>query len=144
MPWRVLLSPRVSTFLSAVSRYQATVRHLAGSANVPSDFASRNAAVCVEQQCQVCTFIRETEESVVMQRVTTDDITSERANIPFTIRCLARYLGRVPRSETYSCAPQARDETVEENHKCQGRETLSECCIHRSRWYVSCTPKRPT
>ena len=39
------VSPRVSTFLSAVSRYQATVRHLAGSANVPSDFASRNAAV---------------------------------------------------------------------------------------------------
>ena len=80
------VSPRVSTFLSAVSRYQATVRHLAGSANVPSDFASRNAAVCVEQQCQVCTFIRETEESVVMQRVTTDDITSGRAKLPFTSR----------------------------------------------------------
>ena len=80
------VSPRVSTFLSAVSRYQATVRHLAGSANVPSDFASRNAAVCVEQQCQVCTFIRETGESVVMQRVTTDDITSGRAKLPFTSR----------------------------------------------------------
>ena len=80
------VSPRVSTFLSAVSRYQATVRHLAGSANVPSDFASRNAAVCVEQQCQVCTFIREMEESVVMQRVTTNDITSGRAKLPFTSR----------------------------------------------------------
>ena len=61
------MSPRVSTFLSAASRYQATVRHLAGSANIPSSFVSRNAPVCVEQQCQVCTFIREIEESVVMQ-----------------------------------------------------------------------------
>ena len=39
-------SPRVSTYVYCVSRYQATVRHLAGSANVPSDFASRNAATC--------------------------------------------------------------------------------------------------
>ena len=47
------VSPRVSTFLSVVSRYQATIRHLAGAANVPSDFASRNAPTCREQQCQV-------------------------------------------------------------------------------------------
>ena len=33
-------SPRVSTFLSTASRFQATIRHLTGSANVPSDFAS--------------------------------------------------------------------------------------------------------
>ena len=80
------VSPRVSTFLSAVSRYQATRRHLAGSANIPSYFASRNAPVCVEQQCQVCTFIREIEEYVVMQRVTTNDITSGRATFPFSSR----------------------------------------------------------
>ena len=36
-------SPRVSTFLSVVSRYQASVRHVSGSAILPSDFASRNA-----------------------------------------------------------------------------------------------------
>ena len=40
------VSPRVSTFLSVVSRYQATIRHLAGAANVSSDFASRNAPTC--------------------------------------------------------------------------------------------------
>ena len=80
------VSPRVSTFLSAVSRYQATMRHLAGSANIPSYFASRNAPVCVEQQCQVCTFIREIEEYVVMQRVTTNDITSGRAKLSFSSR----------------------------------------------------------
>ena len=80
------VSPRVSPLLSGVSRYQANVRYIAGSANVPSYFASRNAAVCVEQQCKVCTFIRETEASVVMQRVTTDDITYGRAKLTFTSR----------------------------------------------------------
>ena len=34
-------SPRVSTFLSVVSRYQASVRHSSGTAILPSDFASR-------------------------------------------------------------------------------------------------------
>ena len=80
------MSPRVSTFLSVVSRHQATVRHLAGSANVPSDFASRNAPTCLEQQCQVCTFVRQMEESVVLQCVTTNDVTSGRARLPFTSR----------------------------------------------------------
>lgn len=80
------VSPRVSTFLSVVGRYQATIRHLAGSANIPSDFASRNAPTCREQQCQVCSYIRQTEESVVMQRVTTDDITSGKVRLPFTNR----------------------------------------------------------
>lgn len=36
-------SPRVSTYLSTVSRFQANVRHVAGVAILPSDFASRNA-----------------------------------------------------------------------------------------------------
>ena len=34
-------SPRVSTFLSSVSRYQLSVRHVAGAAILPLDFASR-------------------------------------------------------------------------------------------------------
>ena len=80
------VSPRVSTFLSVVSRYQATIRHLAGAANVPSDFASRNAPTCREQQCQVCSYVRQLEQSVVMQRVTTADITSGKARLPFTSR----------------------------------------------------------
>ncbi|KAI0235047.1 hypothetical protein LSAT2_014535 [Lamellibrachia satsuma] len=80
------VSPRVSTFLSVVSRYQATVQHLAGLANVPSDFASRNAPTCLEQQCQVYTVERQMEESVVLQCVTTKDVTSGRARLPFTSR----------------------------------------------------------
>ena len=38
--------PRVSSFLSFVSRYQVTLLHLTGSANLPSDFVSRNAPAC--------------------------------------------------------------------------------------------------
>ena len=45
-------SPRVCTFLATASHYQATIRHLAGSANVPSDFASRNALECDEPRMQ--------------------------------------------------------------------------------------------
>ena len=45
-------SPCVSTFLSTVSHYQASVRHVSGSAILPSDFASRNAAPCENEACQ--------------------------------------------------------------------------------------------
>lgn len=75
-------SPRVSTFLSTVSRFQASVRHLAGSANLPSDFASRNAPECLEPTCQVCSFVQREEDSTVL-RVSTDDILSGRSNPPF-------------------------------------------------------------
>ena len=78
-------SPRVSTFLSAVSRYHASVRHLAGSANVPSDFASRNAPDCFDTSCQVCAFVKREEDSVVM-RISTQDVLSGHARLPFTGR----------------------------------------------------------
>ncbi|CAG2223099.1 unnamed protein product [Mytilus edulis] len=50
-------SPRVTSFLSVVSRYQVSVNHLSGRANIPSDFASRNAPVCTEPNCQALTLI---------------------------------------------------------------------------------------
>ena len=59
-------SPRVATFLSTVSRYQASVHHVAGAAMLPSDFASRNAPKCDNPTCQVCSFIQRTEDSVVL------------------------------------------------------------------------------
>ena len=58
-------SPRVSTFLSVVSRYQASVRHVSGAAILPSGFASRNPAVCENETCHVCSFITRTRDSVV-------------------------------------------------------------------------------
>lgn len=78
-------SPRVSTFLSIVSRYQATIRHLAGSANIPSDFSSRNAAECFSPSCQICSFIARTEDSVVRQ-VSIRDIIDGKCRLPFTSR----------------------------------------------------------
>jgi hypothetical protein len=78
-------SPRVTTFLSTASRYQTSIRHLAGSANVPSDFASRNAADCEDPNCQICAFICRTEDSVVRQ-ITVQEVMSGGAKLPYTSR----------------------------------------------------------
>ena len=68
-------SQHVSTFLATASRYQVSVRHLCGSANIPSDFSSRNATECHTPGCQVCSFIDQTEDSVV-RHVSTEDLLS--------------------------------------------------------------------
>ena len=65
-------SPRVTTFLSVVSRYQVTVSHLSGQANILSDFASRNAPLCIEPNCQICCFISHTD--------------NDETRLPFTTR----------------------------------------------------------
>ena len=41
-------SSRVTTFLSIISRYQVSIRHLAGSAYTPSDFSSLKAPDCIK------------------------------------------------------------------------------------------------
>jgi len=58
-------SPRVTSFLTTVSRYQVSLQHLPGKANLPSDFTSRNAPDCNEPSCQICTFVRDMEKSLV-------------------------------------------------------------------------------
>jgi hypothetical protein len=78
-------SPRVTTFLTVASRYQVTLHHLAGKANIPSDFASRNAPECQEPRCQICSFIAAAETSVV-HSVDVSDILSGVSKIPFTSR----------------------------------------------------------
>ena len=78
-------SPRVTSFLSTVSRYQVSVRHLSGSANIPSDFASRNAPECIDPHCQICKFIIQTEDSVV-RPVTVQDLADSSMRLPFTTR----------------------------------------------------------
>ena len=77
-------SPRVTSFLSIVSRYQVNVRHLAGFANIPSDFSSRNASACNEPRCQICCFIALTEDSVV-RSTSVQDIRG-LSRLPFTTR----------------------------------------------------------
>ena len=81
----VSLSPRVATFLSAVSRYKASVRHVAGAAILPSDFASHNVPECDNQTCQVCSFVQHNKDSVVF-RASLQDILSGTAKLPFTSR----------------------------------------------------------
>ncbi|MCG7875882.1 MAG: RNase H-like domain-containing protein [Candidatus Thiodiazotropha endolucinida] len=76
-------SPRVTSFLSTISRYQVSVRHLNGSANVPSDFASRNAPECDAPRCQICNFIVLTEDSVVRS---VQEIVDNIQRLPFTTR----------------------------------------------------------
>ena len=78
-------SPRVTSFLSTISRYQVQVRHLAGSENLVSDFASRNAPECQEPRCQICSFIQQTEDSVV-RSLSATNITDSIQKLPFTTR----------------------------------------------------------
>ena len=78
-------SSRVTTFMSVVSRYQVSVRHLSGSANTPSDFTCRNASPCTEPNCQICSFIAELEDCVV-RKLSVHDIMSGSVKIPFFSR----------------------------------------------------------
>ncbi|KAJ8412433.1 hypothetical protein AAFF_G00127690 [Aldrovandia affinis] len=78
-------SPRVTSFLSTASRFQVLIRHVAGAAILPSDFASRNAPECESPTCQVCTFIRTTADSVVRQ-VTAEGVMRGAQKLPFTNR----------------------------------------------------------
>ena len=78
-------SPRVTTFLATISRYCLTVHHLVGAANLPSDFASRNAPACTDSSCQVCSFVARLEDAAVRQ-VSADDVMSGSCRLPFTGR----------------------------------------------------------
>ena len=78
------VSPRISTFLSSLSRYKVDVQHIAGKNNIFVDFASRNPIVC-EGPCQVCAFISELEESVVGQ-VQVSDVLSGKSQVPYNSR----------------------------------------------------------
>ena len=78
-------SARVATFLSTISRYQVSVRHLSGAANLPSDFASRNAPECEISNCQICAFVAQSEECSVLH-VSTKDVMTGTSRLPFTSR----------------------------------------------------------
>ena len=75
-------TPRVSTFLSTVSRYQASVRHVSGSTILPSDFAGQNTAPCEDEAWQVCALIRLTQDSVI-RCTSIQDILSGNRHLPF-------------------------------------------------------------
>lgn len=78
-------SPRVSTFLSTISRYRMSICHLAGSANLPTDFSSRNAPPCLDAVCQICSFVSRLEDASVRQ-ISVHDVMSGSCRLPFTGR----------------------------------------------------------
>ena len=78
-------SPRLSTYLTAVSRFQASVRHISGVDNSLSDFGSRNAMECDNNSCQICMFIAQTEDCVV-RNISVDDVINNKCRLPFMSR----------------------------------------------------------
>ena len=78
-------SGRVATFLATDSRFQVSIRHLAGPANILLYFSSRNALECDSPNCQICPFVNMTEDSVV-PHVAVDDIISGEKRLPSTSR----------------------------------------------------------
>ena len=79
-------SPRVSTYLSTVSRFEITVNHVSGVAFLPSDYARRNAPECMDPSCQICKFIA--EESVV-RHLSVEDVLSGRGAEESVVRHLS-------------------------------------------------------
>ena len=78
-------SARVTSFLSTVSRYRVTVGHLAGSVNLPSDFASRNPISCTDNSCQVCSFTENLQQASV-RSLTVQEVVEGPTPMPFTSR----------------------------------------------------------
>ena len=78
-------SPRLLTFLSTASRYHVSIRHVAGSTILPTDFASRHAPDCDNFTCQICSFVQQIEDSVARQ-ITIGDIQNGSFKLPFTSR----------------------------------------------------------
>ena len=68
-------SPRISTFLSTVSRFRASISHLTSSTNnIPSDFASQNALDFDNPHCQnllICRANRKLNHASFLQDIIT-------------------------------------------------------------------------
>ena len=76
-------SARVSAFLTTVSHYQVSLRHLSGSANLLSDFTCHNAPDCDNPNCPICSFVAQIEDSTV-NAISVQDVLSGSAKLPFT------------------------------------------------------------
>ena len=78
-------SAHVTSFLSICSRYRVSVSHIAGSKNIPSDYASRHPMSCPESSCQICKLVSELEESV-MYSLSVQDVIDGSSRMPFANR----------------------------------------------------------
>ena len=76
-------SARVSSFLSALCRYNIHLQHLKGKENIYADYASRNTPKCTEKKCQICSYTSETIESVV-RSISVKDVLNSIAPVPYS------------------------------------------------------------
>ena len=75
-------SARVGTFLTTLSRFRLTISHLSGSENGVADYLSRHPATCVDESCQICTFVRR-QESAAVRTVIVADVLAGKSAMPF-------------------------------------------------------------
>ena len=78
-------SSRVSTFLSVLSRFNVHILHIKGSSNIYSDYASRNPLPCTTKECQICSYIKETSDSVV-RSCSVQEVLDSSVPVPFSSR----------------------------------------------------------
>ena len=78
-------SARITSFLSVVSRFNMKVRHIAGIANLPSDYTSRNPPTCPDNSCQICKFVCDISDSVI-RAICVKDVISGSVRMPFVNR----------------------------------------------------------
>lgn len=66
-------SPRMSAFLTSISRFKVDIQHVSGkfNNNVAADYLSRNPASCTNNSCQLCKFI--SESSIIDCSAMTDN-----------------------------------------------------------------------
>ena len=76
---------RLSSFLNAASCHHVMMDHIAGAANLPSDFASRNPVSCTSPKCQICHFTVAIDSSVV-KAISIADIRTGAQNLPYSNR----------------------------------------------------------
>ena len=77
-------SPRVTSFLTAVSRYQVSLQHLAGKVNLLSDFASRNAPDCTEPGARCAPSFNKMK--TVVRSLSVQNVLDYSVKLPFASR----------------------------------------------------------
>lgn len=78
-------SPRITTFLPTITRYQVQIYHLPGTDNAVSDYGSRHTPECSDSKCQVCRFVKEIATATV-QHSTVSQVQSANMPLPYTNR----------------------------------------------------------
>ena len=75
-------SARVSSFLSALGRYDVVVKHISSDKNLPADYLSRNPSSCSGgDNCQICKFVSDSELDV--RQLSVSDVLSGKAPMPY-------------------------------------------------------------